>query len=91
MAVHFVHDLGQESPIKPYAPAEAVCGRRLGEAHEIVPPDSDADVCPECLSWSKRNRYQDRRCAVEMGARAPAAAAQGAPARAPHSAETDAG
>ena len=68
MAVHFIHDLGQDSSVKPYAPAEAVCGYGLREAHEIAPPESEADVCPECLSWSKRNRYQDRRCAVEMSA-----------------------
>ncbi len=77
MAVHFIHDLGQESLIKPYAPAEAVCGGLLREAHEIVAPESEADVCPECLAWSKRNRYQDRRCAVEMRAR-PAEGAGGA-------------
>jgi ribosome-binding protein aMBF1 (putative translation factor) len=77
MAVHFIHDLGQGSSIKPYAPAEAVCGLRLGEAHEIVAPESEADVCPECLSWSKRNRYQDRRCAVEMAARRAEAGAAG--------------
>jgi hypothetical protein len=74
MSVHFIHDLGQETLIEPYAPAEAVCGGLLSEAHEVAAPDSDADVCPECLSWAKRNRYQDRRCAVEMGARPPRAA-----------------
>ena len=68
MAVHFIHDLGQETLIKPYAPAEAVFGFELKEAHEIVAPETDADVCPGCLSWSKRNRYQDRRAAVEMSA-----------------------
>ena len=68
MPVHFIHDLGQESLIKPFAPAEAVCGAELKEAHEIVAPESEADVCPECLSWSRRNRYQNRRCAVEMSA-----------------------
>jgi len=70
MSVHFIHDLGQESLVKPYAPAEAVCGAELKEAHEVAAPDSEGDVCPECLSWSRRNRYQNRRCAVEMGARA---------------------
>jgi hypothetical protein len=40
----------------------------LREAHEIVAPEPDADVCPDCLSWARRNRYQDRRCAVEMSA-----------------------
>ena len=69
MAVHFIHDLGQESLIKPYARVEAVCGSVLTEAHEIVAPESDGDVCPECLTWSKRNKYQSRRCAVEMSAR----------------------
>ena len=69
MSVHFIHDLGQDSLVKPYAPIEAVCGHELREAHEIVAPEADADVCPERLSWSKRNRYQNRRCAVEMCAR----------------------
>jgi ribosome-binding protein aMBF1 (putative translation factor) len=68
MAVHFIHDPGLESRVEPYASAQAVCGLELREAHEIVAPESEADVCPECLSWAKRNRYQDRRCAVEMGA-----------------------
>lgn len=70
MSVHYIHDLGQESLIRPYAPAAAVCGRELREAHEIVAPESEAELCPECLSWSRRNRYQDRRCAVEMSAAA---------------------
>ena len=74
MSVHFIHDLGQDSLIKPYASVEAVCGVELREAHEIVAPESEGDVCPECLSWSRRNRYQDRRCVVEMGA-APASEA----------------
>ena len=68
MSVHFIHDLGQDSRIKPYTKVETVCGHELKEAHEIVAPESDVDVCPECLSWSKRNRYQNRRCAVEMSA-----------------------
>jgi ribosome-binding protein aMBF1 (putative translation factor) len=72
MSVHFIHDLGGDSQLKPYVRVEAVCGHELKEAHEIVAPGSDADVCPECLSWSKRNRYQNRRCAVEMSARAAA-------------------
>ena len=76
MAVHFIHDLGEESLVRPYAPVEAVCGAELREAHEIVAPESDGDVCPGCLSWSKRNRYQNRRCAVEMGARPAAPAAE---------------
>ena len=42
------------------------------EAHQIVTPESEADVCPACLSWARRNRYQHRRCAVEMSAAAPA-------------------
>ena len=69
MPVHFINDLGQDSLIKPFAPIEAVCGHELKEAHEIAAPESDADVCPACLSWSRRNRYQNRRCAVEMSAR----------------------
>jgi hypothetical protein len=77
MSVHFIHDLGQQALIKPYAPAEAVCGVELKEAHEIVAPESEADVCAECLSWSKRNRYQNRRCAVEMAGAAPASGAGG--------------
>jgi hypothetical protein len=68
MAVHFIHDLGQDSLVKPYAAAEAVCGAELTEAHEIVAPESEADVCPECLSWAKRNKFQNRRYAVEMSA-----------------------
>jgi ribosome-binding protein aMBF1 (putative translation factor) len=75
MSVHFIHDLGQESLVKPYAPVEAVCGAELKEAHEVVAPESEQDVCPECLAWSRRNRYQNRRCAVEMGAATPAPAA----------------
>jgi hypothetical protein len=90
MSVHFVHDLGQESLIKPYAPVAAACGVELREAHEVVAPESDADVCPECLSWSRRNRYQDRRCAVEMGAAAGLFGAGGASAEPPISSETDA-
>jgi hypothetical protein len=68
MAVHFVHDLGQESQVKAYAPVGAVCGVELREAHGIVEPESEADVCPGCLSWARRNKYQNRRCAVEMSA-----------------------
>jgi ribosome-binding protein aMBF1 (putative translation factor) len=72
MSVHYIHDLGQGSLIQPYAPVAAVCGHELREAHEIVAPESEGDVCPDCLSWSKRNKYQNRRCAVEMGAHAAA-------------------
>ena len=91
MSVHFIHDLGQDSLIKPYAPVEAVCGVELREAHEIVAPESEGDVCPDCLSWSKQNRYQNRRCAVEMSAAAgPPGADAGAPATL-ISSETDAG
>lgn len=54
--------------ITPFAPATAVCGCVLREAHEIVRPESDEDVCADCLSWSRRNRYQNFRCAVEMSA-----------------------
>jgi hypothetical protein len=71
MSVHFIHDLGQEALIKPYAPLGAVCGYEFREAHEVSAPESEGDVCPECLSWSRRNRYQDHRCAVEMSAAAP--------------------
>ena len=74
MAVHYIHDLKQEQLIEPYARLGAVCGAELREAHEIVAPESESDVCPECLSWARRNRYQDRRCAVEMSAAAPGAA-----------------
>jgi ribosome-binding protein aMBF1 (putative translation factor) len=90
MSVHFIHDVGQDSLVKPYAPAGAVCGVELREAHEIVAPESEADVCPECLSWARRNRYQDRRCAVEMSASAPASGPVRAPAEPPISSETDA-
>jgi hypothetical protein len=54
--------------IKPYAPAEAVCGHELREAHEVTAPDSEADMCPVCLSWSRRNKFQSSRCAIEMAA-----------------------
>lgn len=90
MAVHYVHDLGQESSIRPYAPAGAVCGAELREAHEIVAPESEADVCPGCLSWARRNRYQDRRCAVEMGSAAAGLAPRAGAPEPPFSAETDA-
>ena len=78
MSVHFIHDYGQDSSIKPYAPAEAVCGGVLREAHEVSAPEGDADVCPECLTWSRRNRYQNRRCAVEMSARPASGAGESA-------------
>ena len=91
MSVHFIHDLGLDSLIKPYAPVAAVCGHELREAHEVVAPESEADVCPACLSWSKRNKYQNRRCAVEMSASAPASGPVRAPAGPPFSSETDAG
>ena len=90
MSIHFIHDLGPESLIKPYAPAGAACGVGLREAHEVVAPESDGDVCPECLSWARRNRYQDRRCAVEMSAAAAVSGAGGVPAEPPISSETDA-
>ena len=83
MSVHFIHALGQESLIKPYAPAGAVCGVELREAYEVVAPESEEDVCPECLAWSRLNRYQNRRCAVEMSAAGRASAT-------PISSETDA-
>ena len=90
MSVHFIHDLGQDSLIKPYAPVEAVCGAELREAHEVVAPESDGDVCPECLSWSKRNKYQNRRCAVEMSAAGTDSEAVGGATASPISSETDA-
>ena len=90
MLVHFIHDLGRGSSIKPYAPVGAVCGVELREAHEIVTPESEADVCPECLSWARRNRYQDHRCAVEMSADAPASDPLRVRAEPPISSETDA-
>ena len=76
MSVHFIHDLGQDALVRPYAPVEAVCGAELSEAHEVAAPESEADVCPECLSWSRRNKFQNRRCAVEMSARAGGEAAE---------------
>ena len=91
MSVHFIHDLGQDSLIRPYAPVGAVCGVELREAHEVVAPESEADVCPGCLSWSRRNKYQDRRCAVEMSAAARAPEAGAGASATPISSETDAG
>jgi hypothetical protein len=70
MTVHFVRNLGQEEAIEPFAPATPVCGNALREAHEVVRPDSDRDVCPACLSWSRRNKYQSFACVVEMSAAA---------------------
>jgi len=52
--------------VRPYAPLTAVCGRELKSAHEVARPESDGDFCEGCLSWTKRNRYQNFRCAVEM-------------------------
>jgi len=66
MYVHVVHDLGQEQLVRPYAPLAAACGRELKAAHEVVRPESDADFCEGCLSWSRRNRYQNQRCVVEL-------------------------
>jgi len=68
MSVHLIQDLGQEQLIAPFARATAVCGSELSETHEIVRPEADADICPDCLSWSKRNKYQSARFAVEMSA-----------------------
>jgi hypothetical protein len=68
MSVHLIHDLSQEQLIVPFRPAKAVCGLELVEAHEVVRPDADIEICAECLLWSKRNRYQNTRCAVEMRA-----------------------
>jgi len=69
MPVHLIHDLNQEQLIVHFKPAPAVCGLEIAEAHEVVRPDADIEICAECLSWSKRNRYQNTRCAVEMRAR----------------------
>ena len=66
MHVHVVHDLGQEPLIKPHAPASAACGRELREAHEVVRPESEQDFCPDCLSWTRRNKFQNYRCAVDL-------------------------
>lgn len=90
MSVHFIHDLGQVSVIEPYAAVGAVCGVELREAHEIVAPESEAEVCPECLSWSRRNRFQDRRCAVEMCAAALGSKAEAGVPRSLISSETEA-
>ncbi|MBV9926453.1 MAG: hypothetical protein JOZ96_15650 [Acidobacteria bacterium] len=79
MSVHFIHDLGQDELIKAYAAAGAVCGYEFREAHEVVAPESDSDVCTECLSWARRNRFQNRRCAVEMSAAGQPGAGAGAP------------
>ena len=68
MSVHLIQDLGQEQLIAPFARATTVCGRELSEAHEIVRPQAEADICPDCLSWSRLNRYQSARYAVEMSA-----------------------
>ena len=63
MSVHLIQDLGQEQLIAPFARAKAVCGSELSEAHEIVRPEAEADICPDCLSWSKRpgSRGPERR------------------------------
>jgi hypothetical protein len=68
MPVHLIHDLNQEQSIVPFNSAAAVCGIELKEAHEIVRPDADSEICAGCLSWSRRNRYKSVRCAVEMSA-----------------------
>ena len=69
MYIHVVHDLGQEDLIKAYARLTAACGRELRAAHEVARPESEADFCEDCLSWARRNRYQNYRCAVEVRAR----------------------
>jgi hypothetical protein len=69
MYVHVVHDLGQAGLVEAYAPLTAACGREMKAAHEVARPESEADFCEGCLSWMKRNRYQNFRCAVEMRAR----------------------
>lgn len=90
MSVHYINDWGQATLIKPYAPVGAVCGVELREAHEVVAPESEQDMCPQCLSWARRNRYQDRRCAVEMSAAVPASGPVRASAESLISSETDA-
>ena len=70
MLVHVIHDLGQEDLVKPYGPLTAACGRELKRAHEVARPETDSDFCEGCLSWARRNRYQNYRCAVEMRAAA---------------------
>lgn len=69
MYIHIIHDLGQADLVKPYAPLTAACGRELKSAHEVARPETEADFCEGCLSWARRNRFQNYRCAVEMGAR----------------------
>jgi hypothetical protein len=66
MHVHVVQDLGQEELIKAHAPLKAACGRGLGEAHEVARPESEQDFCPDCLSWTRRNKFQNFRCAVDL-------------------------
>jgi hypothetical protein len=68
MPVHLIHDLNQEQLMVPFKPSAAVCGIELKEAHEIVRPDADSEICAGCLSWSRRNKYKSVRCAVEMSA-----------------------
>ncbi len=55
--------------VRAYAPLTAACGRELKAAHEVARPESEADFCEGCLSWARRNRYQDYRCAVEVRAK----------------------
>lgn len=69
MYVHVVHDLGQADLVKPYATLTAACGRELRAAHGVARPESEADFCEGCLSWARRNRYQNYRCAVEVRSR----------------------
>ncbi len=75
MYVHVIHDLGQADLVTAYAPLKAACGRELKAAHEVVRPESDGDFCEDCLSWTKRNKFQNYRCAVELRSRGPAGAA----------------
>ena len=70
MHVHVIHDLGEADLVRPYAPLTAACGRELKAAHEVARPREEGDFCEACLSWARRNRYQNYRCAVEMRARA---------------------
>jgi hypothetical protein len=68
MYVHLIYDLGQEPLIEPRARVTAECGKVLSEAHEVKRPEG-YDICPRCYTVEQRNRYQNFRCAVELGPR----------------------
>ncbi len=74
MHVHVVQDLGQEELIRPHALLKAACGRELTEAHEVARPETAQDFCPDCLSWTRRNKFQNFRCAVDLSPAAPSPA-----------------